>query len=78
MKNKIAACAVFVALLLAALGFTYQQSPAKWDYKVVTMPADGGDKYDTDFLVSNGLLGWELVTVESRGRDRTYFFKRAR
>ncbi len=77
MRNKLAA-AVLAVLLLAVLGFTYQQPAAKWDYKAVTMPGDGGDKYDTDFLASNGSLGWELVTVERNGRDRTYFFKRAK
>jgi hypothetical protein len=78
MKNKIAACAVFVVLLLAALGFTYRQSAAKWDYKAVTMRADGDDAFDTDFLTSNGSLGWELVAVERGAKGRTYFFKKPR
>lgn len=78
MKNRIVIVALLAALALLALGFTYQAAQPKWDYKAVTMRADGDDAFDTDFLTSNGSLGWELVTVERGPKGRTYFFKRPR
>jgi hypothetical protein len=77
MRNKIIVAAMLTALALSALGFNYQADKWKWEYKAVTAPA-GGDEYDTSALNGVGASGWELVSVERNGRDRTYFFKRAK
>lgn len=72
-KTKLLLAALALAVLVSA-GFA-RQSPPSWEYQAVTYTV-GDDKHATSFLNLSGLAGWELVAVESRGRERVYFFKR--
>lgn len=74
-RNKLSALALSLALLAALVGFT--QAGKSWEYKIVSAPVVG-DVTDELNLSAVGRQGWELVGVEQRGRDRTYFFKRQR
>jgi hypothetical protein len=74
MKKKLSALAALLLLALAFSAFRFQAA-ARWEYKVTTEP-EVGDKAAGDLLLLAGGGGWELVTVESGPRGRTYFFKR--
>jgi hypothetical protein len=74
MKKKFALVAV-LALLLVTSAFRYQAAGQHWEYRVATFTAEG-DGQSTDALNLAGGGGWELVTVETGPRGRTYFFKR--
>lgn len=77
MKNKLLTVALLLVSLLAFVGFTSRvPESVKWEYRVVTIPADADDKYLTTDLNAAGFGGWELVAVENEGRGRRYFFKR--
>jgi hypothetical protein len=78
MKRKLTIAAALLGLALvvfAASAFRYQSAGQRWEYRVTT-DAETTDKSAGDELKLAGLAGWELVTVESGPKGRTYFFKR--
>jgi hypothetical protein len=61
---------LFASLLCVSLTFRAQTTRPAWEYKVIHISMDERS------LNTFGGDGWELVAIDSEGRDKVYYFKR--